>query len=178
MEKIFKERALPDSENYLFETHDQQRQAATECMCNMVLHKEVQERFLADGNDWLKLVVLLCGEDDDKVQNVAAGALAMLTAAHEKLCLKMTQVTTQWLEILQWLCLHDQLSVQHWGLVIAYNLLAADAELARKLVESELLEILTVVGKQEPDEKKAEVVQTARECLIKCMDYGFIKPVS
>uniref|UniRef100_A0A2K6CR29 Protein unc-45 homolog B n=1 Tax=Macaca nemestrina TaxID=9545 RepID=A0A2K6CR29_MACNE len=177
-QKIFKERALPDIENYMFENHDQLRQAATECMCNMVLHKEVQERFLADGNDRLKLVVLLCGEDDDKVQNAAAGALAMLTAAHKKLCLKMTQVTTQWLEILQRLCLHDQLSVQHRGLVIAYNLLAADAELAKKLVESELLEILTVVGKQEPDEKKAEVVQTARECLIKCMDYGFIKPVS
>lgn len=86
--------------------------------------------------------------------------------------------TTQWLEILQRLCLHDRLSVQHRGLVIAYNLLAADAELAKKLVESELLEILTVVGKQEPDEKKAAVVQTARECLIKCMDYGFIKPAS
>ncbi|KAM4824123.1 protein unc-45 homolog B isoform X1 [Urocitellus parryii] len=177
-QKIFKEKALPDIENYMFENHDQLRQAATECMCNMVVNKEVQERFLADGNDRLKLVVLLCGEDDDKVQNAAAGALAMLTAAHKKLCIKMTQVTSQWLEILQRLCLHDQLSVQHRGLVIAYNLLAADAELAKKLVESELLEILTVVGKQEPDEKKAAVVQTARECLIKCMDYGFIKPVS
>ncbi|XP_044106424.1 protein unc-45 homolog B isoform X3 [Neovison vison] len=177
-QKIFKERALPDIENYMFENHDQLRQAATECMCNMVVNKEVQERFLADGNDRLKLIVLLCGEDDDKLQNAAAGALAMLTATHKKLCLKMTQVTTQWLEILQRLCLHDRLSVQHRGLVIAYNLLAADAELAKKLVESELLEILTVVGKQEPDEKKAAVVQTARECLIKCMDYGFIKPVS
>ncbi|XP_036053228.1 protein unc-45 homolog B isoform X3 [Onychomys torridus] len=177
-QKIFKEKALPDIENYMFENHDQLRQAATECMCNMVLNKEVQERFLADGNDRLKLVVLLCGEEDEKLQNAAAGALAMLTAAHKKLCLKMTQVTTQWLEILQRLCLHDQLSVQHRGLVIAYNLLSADAELARKLVESELLEILTVVGKQEPDEKRAAVVQTARECLIKCMDYGFIKPVS
>ncbi|XP_040856482.1 protein unc-45 homolog B isoform X2 [Ochotona curzoniae] len=177
-QKIFKEKAMADIENYMFENHDQLRQAATECMCNMVVHKEVQERFLADGNDRLKLVVLLCGEDDDKVQNAAAGALAMLTAAHKKLCIKMTQVTTQWLEILQRLCLHDQLSVQHRGLVIAYNLLAADAELAKKLVESELLEILTVVGKQEPDEKKAVVVQMARECLIKCMDYGFIKPVS
>ncbi|XP_061246350.1 protein unc-45 homolog B [Bos javanicus] len=176
--KIFKEKALPDIENYMFENHDQLRQAATECMCNMVVNKEVQERFLADGNDRLKLVVLLCGEDDDKLQNAAAGALAMLTAAHKKLCFKMTEVTTQWLEILQRLCLHDRLSVQHRGLVIAYNLLAADAELAKKLVESELLEILTVVGKQEPDEKRAAVVQTARECLIKCMDYGFIKPVS
>ncbi|KAK1331077.1 hypothetical protein QTO34_009025 [Cnephaeus nilssonii] len=125
-QKIFKEKALPDIENYMFENHDQLRQAATECMCNMVLNKE----------------------------------------------------TTQWLEILQRLCLHDQLSVQHRGLVIAYNLLQADAELAKKLVESELLEILTVVGKQEPDEKRAAVIQTARECLIKCMDYGFIKPVS
>ncbi|EHB05114.1 unc-45-like protein B [Heterocephalus glaber] len=177
-QKIFKERALPDIENYMFENHDQLRQAATECMCNMVVNKEIQERFLADGNDRLKLVVLLCGEDDEKVQNAAAGALAMLTAAQKKLCLKMTQVTPQWLEILQRLCLHDQLSVQHRGLVIAYNLLAADAELAKKLVESELLEILTMVAKQEPDEKKAAVVQTARECLIKCMDYGFIKPVS
>ena len=53
---------------------------------------QVQERFLADGNDRLKLVVLLCGEDDDKLQNAAAGALAMLTAAHKKLCFKMTQV--------------------------------------------------------------------------------------
>ncbi|XP_006890967.1 PREDICTED: protein unc-45 homolog B isoform X3 [Elephantulus edwardii] len=177
-QKIIKEKALPDIENYMFEKHDQLRQAATECMCNLVTNKEVQERFLADGNDRLKLVVLLCGEDDHKVQNAAAGALAMLTAAHKKLCFKMTQVTTQWLEILQRLCLHDRLSVQHRGLVIAYNLLSADAELAKKLVESEMLEILTIVGKMEPDEKKEVVIQTARECLIKCMDYGFIKPVS
>lgn len=53
---------------------------------------QVQERFVADGNDRLKLVVLLCGEDDEKVQRAAAGALAMLTAAQKKLCSKMTEV--------------------------------------------------------------------------------------
>lgn len=47
---------------------------------------------MADGNDRLKLVVLLCGEDDEKVQVAAAGALAMLTAAQKKLCSKMTEV--------------------------------------------------------------------------------------
>lgn len=47
---------------------------------------------MADGNDRLKLVVLLCGEDDEKVQRAAAGALAMLTAAQKKLCSKMTEV--------------------------------------------------------------------------------------
>lgn len=41
-QKIFKEKALPDIENYMFENHDQLRQAATECMCNMVINKEVR----------------------------------------------------------------------------------------------------------------------------------------
>uniref|UniRef100_A0A8C0HKH7 Protein unc-45 homolog B n=1 Tax=Buteo japonicus TaxID=224669 RepID=A0A8C0HKH7_9AVES len=176
--KIVKERALPDIENYMFENHDQLRQAATECMCNLVVNKEVQERFVADGNDRLKLVVLLCGEDDEKVQVAAAGALAMLTAAQKKLCSKMTEVTTQWLEILQRLCLHDNMKVQHRGLVIAFNLISADKELAKKLVESELLEILTYIGKQEDDPKKQHVINVARDCLTRCMDYGLIKPLS
>uniref|UniRef100_A0A8C5T051 Unc-45 myosin chaperone B n=1 Tax=Malurus cyaneus samueli TaxID=2593467 RepID=A0A8C5T051_9PASS len=176
--KIIKEKALSDIENYMFENHDQLRQAATECMCNLVVNKEVQERFVADGNDRLKLVVLLCGEDDEKVQVAAAGALAMLTAAQRKLCSKMTQVTTQWLEILQRLCLHDNMEVQHRGLVIAFNLISADKELAKKLVESELLEILTYIGKQEDHPKKQHIIGVARDCLTKCMDYELIKPLS
>lgn len=40
-QKIIKERALPEIENYMFENHDQLRQAATECMCNLVVNKEV-----------------------------------------------------------------------------------------------------------------------------------------
>ncbi|NXG31111.1 UN45B protein, partial [Dromaius novaehollandiae] len=176
--KIVKERALPDIENYMFENHDQLRQAATECMCNLVVNKEVQERFVADGNDRLKLVVLLCGEDDEKVQIAAAGALAMLTAAQKKLCSKMTEVTTQWLEILQRLCLHDNVEVQHRGLVIAFNLMSADKGLAKKLVETELLEILTFIGKQEDDPKKQHIINVARDCLTRCMDYGLIKPLS
>ncbi|NXG68642.1 UN45B protein, partial [Baryphthengus martii] len=176
--KIIKEKALPDIENYMFENHDQLRQAATECMCNLVVNKEVQERFVADGNDRLKLVVLLCGEDDEKVQVAAAGALAMLTAAQKKLCSKMTEVTTQWLEILQRLCLHDNMKVQHRGLVITFNLISADKELAKKLVETELLEILTYIGKQEDDPEKQHVINAARDCLTKCLDYGLIKPLS
>ncbi|KAM3852133.1 protein unc-45 homolog B [Vipera latastei] len=177
-QKIIKEKALPDIENYMFENHDQLRQAATECMCNLVVNKEVQERFIAEGNDRLKLVVLLCGEDDDKVQNAAAGALAMLTAAHKTLCHKLTQVTTQWLEILQRLCLHEKQEVQHRGVVIVYNLIHADQELAKKLVESEMLEILTIIGKEADDPKRQHIINVARECLVKFMDYGLIKPLT
>ncbi len=53
---------------------------------------QVQERFLEDGNDRMKLLVLLCGEDDDDLQVAAAGAVAMLTAAQKKLCTKLSKV--------------------------------------------------------------------------------------
>ncbi|KAE8624834.1 hypothetical protein XENTR_v10006060 [Xenopus tropicalis] len=178
-QKIIKEKALPEIENYMFENHEQIRQAATECMCNLALNKEVKERFMAEGNDRLKLIILLCGEEDEvKLQRAAAGTLAMLTGAEKKLCHKMTEVTTQWMEILQRLCLSEDLQVQHRGVVIAYNLINADKELAKKLVESEMLEILTVIGKQADVPNKQHIINAAREALVKCLDYGFIKTVS
>ncbi|XP_028268953.1 protein unc-45 homolog B [Parambassis ranga] len=175
--KIVKEKALPDIENYMFEEHDQIRQAATECMCNLVSCKEVQDRYLEDGNDRLKLLVLLCGEDDDSLQIAAAGALAVITSAQKKLCTKMTVVTTQWLEILQRLCLHINPMIQHRGLVIVYNILNSDDnELAKKLIESEMLEILSVIGKAEDNPKRQEPIDAARACLVRAMDLGLIKP--
>ncbi|CAL8296897.1 protein unc-45 homolog B [Gadus morhua] len=175
--KIVKEKALPEIENYMFEDHEQIRRAATECMCNLVSCKEVQERYLQDGNDKMKLLVLLCGEDDDVLQIAAAGALAMLTAAKKKLCTKMTVVSTQWLEILQRLCLHDNPQVQHRGLVIVFNMLNSDdSELAKKLLECEIMEILSVIGKAEDNLKRQDSIDVARMCLVKGMDLGLIKP--
>ncbi|XP_048837352.1 protein unc-45 homolog B [Brienomyrus brachyistius] len=176
--KILKEKALPEIENHMFEEHDQIRQAATECMCNLVVCKEVQDKYLEDGNDKLKLLVLLCGEDEEKLQIAAAGALAMLTAAQKKICTKLTLVTAQWMEILQRLCLHDNPEIQHRGIVTVYNIMGADDELAKKLVESEMLEILTVISKQEDNPTRQAVIDTARTCLTKAMDLGLIKPFS
>lgn len=56
------------------------------------LFEQVQDRYLEDGNDKLKLLVLLCSEDDELLQRAAAGALAMLTAAQKKLAVKITKV--------------------------------------------------------------------------------------
>lgn len=41
-QKIVKERAVPMIEGYMFEEHELIRLAATECMCNMAMSKEVR----------------------------------------------------------------------------------------------------------------------------------------
>uniref|UniRef100_H3B8Z5 Unc-45 myosin chaperone A n=1 Tax=Latimeria chalumnae TaxID=7897 RepID=H3B8Z5_LATCH len=174
--KIIKEKALPNIENYMFEDHEMIRVAATECMCNMVLSQQVQDLFLAEGNDRLKLLVLYSGEEDEKLRRAASGTLAMLTSLQPKICSKIPKVTMHWLEILQALVLSSVQELQHRGVVVVMNMVNADREAAAQLMESEMLEILSVLAKEMGDVKLGPVAMAARECLTKAVEYGLIKP--
>lgn len=50
---------------------------------------QVQKLYLATGNDRLKLLVLYCGEEDERLRKAAAGTLAMLTAEQPELCARI-----------------------------------------------------------------------------------------
>uniref|UniRef100_A0A8C3VC04 Unc-45 myosin chaperone A n=1 Tax=Catharus ustulatus TaxID=91951 RepID=A0A8C3VC04_CATUS len=172
-QKILKERAVPMIEGYMFEEHELIRLAATECMCNMAMSKEVQEMFLAEGSDRLKLMVLYSGEEDEKLRRAASGTLAMLTSLHPPICKRIPQVTVHWLEILQALLLSPSAELQHRGAVVVMNMMAAAREVAEQLIASEMLEILSVLAK---DKEKPRVAQAAQESLAHAVAYGLIKP--
>ena len=73
--------------------------------------------------------------------------------------------------------MHDNPQVQHRGLVIVFNMLNSDdSELAKKLLECEIMEILSVIGKAEDNLKRQDSIDVARMCLVKGMDLGLIKP--
>lgn len=172
-QKIVKERAVPMIEGYMFEEHELIRLAATECMCNMAMSKEVQELFLDEGSDRLKLMVLYSGEEDEKLRRAASGTLAMLTALHPPICKRIPRVTVHWLEILQALLLSPSAELQHRGAVVVMNMMAAAREVAEQLIASEMLEILSVLAK---DEDKPRVAQAAQESLARAVAYGLIEP--
>uniref|UniRef100_A0A668AW75 Unc-45 myosin chaperone A n=1 Tax=Myripristis murdjan TaxID=586833 RepID=A0A668AW75_9TELE len=170
-QKIIKEKAVAKVEGYMFEEHELVRAAATECMCNMVLSTEVQKLFLATGNDRLKLLVLYSGEEDERLRKAAAGTLAMLTAEH---LILLSFQTTHWLEILQALLLSEIVDLRHRGVVIVHNMMQADKSLAETLMESEALEILSVLAKGgEAGPNPASKI--AQHCLDKAIEYGIIK---
>lgn len=56
---------------------------------DLTMCSQVQKMFLATGNDRLKLVVLYCGEEDERLRRAAAGTLAMLTAEQPELCTRI-----------------------------------------------------------------------------------------
>ncbi|ERE79877.1 putative protein unc-45-like protein [Cricetulus griseus] len=171
-QKILKEKAVPMIEGYMFEEHEMIRRAATECMCNLAMSKEVQDLFEAQGNDRLKLLVLYSGEDDELLRRAAAGGLAMLTSMRPSLCSRIPQVTTHWLEILQALLLSPNQELQHRGSVVVLNMVEASKEIASTLMESEVLEILSVLAKGE----ESPVTRAAAACLGKAVEYGLIQP--
>ncbi|XP_004852859.1 protein unc-45 homolog A isoform X1 [Heterocephalus glaber] len=171
-QKILKEKAVPMIESYMFEEHEMLRRAATECMCNLALSKEVQDLFEAQGSDRLKLLVLYSGEDDELLQRAAAGGLAMLTSMRPSLCSRIPQVTTHWLEILQALLLSPNQELQHRGAVVVVNMVEASREIASTLMESEMLEILLVLAKGE----EGPITRAAAACLGKAVEYGLIQP--
>uniref|UniRef100_A0A671Y7K4 Unc-45 myosin chaperone A n=1 Tax=Sparus aurata TaxID=8175 RepID=A0A671Y7K4_SPAAU len=162
-QKLIKEKAVPKIEGYMFEEHDLVRASATECMCNMVLSTEVQKQYLATGNDRLKLLVLYSGEEDERLRKAAAGTLAMLTAEQPELCARIPGTTTHWLEIVQALLLSEITDLRHRGVVIVHNMMQAEKSLAETLMESEALEILSVLA------KGGEGIKQILKCL--CVSY-------
>uniref|UniRef100_A0A3Q3EPN7 Unc-45 myosin chaperone A n=1 Tax=Kryptolebias marmoratus TaxID=37003 RepID=A0A3Q3EPN7_KRYMA len=173
-QKIIKEKAVPKIEGYMFEEHDLIRASATECMCNLVLSTEVQNLYLATGNDRLKLLVLYSGEDDERLRKAAAGTLAMLTAEQPELCARIPGTTTHWLEIVQALLLSEISDLRHRGVVVVKNMMEAEKALAETLMESEVLEILSVLAKGGEGTPDA-VSKIAQTCLDKAVEYGIIQ---
>uniref|UniRef100_A0A4W6EFV3 Unc-45 myosin chaperone A n=1 Tax=Lates calcarifer TaxID=8187 RepID=A0A4W6EFV3_LATCA len=174
-QKIIKEKAVPKIEGYMFEEHDLVRASATECMCNLVLSTEVQKLYLATGNDRLKLLVLYSGEEDERLRKAAAGTLAMLTAEQPELCARIPGTTTHWLEIIQALLLSEISDLRHRGVVIIQNMMLAEKSLAETLMESEALEILSVLAKG-GEGTPEPVSKVAQNCLDKAVD-GYIQDV-
>ncbi|KAL4701731.1 hypothetical protein H8959_015735 [Pygathrix nigripes] len=136
------------------------------------MSKEVQDLFEAQGNDRLKLLVLYSGEDDELLQRAAAGGLAMLTSMRPTLCSRIPQVTTHWLEILQALLLSSNQELQHRGAVVVLNMVEASRQIASTLMESEMMEILSVLAKGD----QSPVTRAAAACLDKAVEYGLIQP--
>ncbi|KAM9854994.1 protein unc-45 homolog A [Aulostomus maculatus] len=172
--KIIKEKAIPKIEGYMFEEHDLVRASATECMCNLILNTEVQKLYLTTGNDRLKLLVLFCGEEDERLRRAAAGTLAMLTAEQPEICACIPGTTTHWLEILQALLLCEISDLRHRGVVIVHNMMQAGKDLADRLIESEVLEILCVLARVGEGTPEA-ILKIAQTCLDKAVAYGIIR---
>ncbi|XP_068086823.1 protein unc-45 homolog B [Anabrus simplex] len=160
-QRIVKEGGIPKIETYMYEQHEMLRRAATQAMTNMVMSPDVVKMY-EGNNDRVKYITLLCSEEDVETSKAAAGALAILTSVSKKVCRKVFQ-PANWLDILHQLLANPDKDIQHRGVVIVSNMIHSCKDVAEKLVETDITEILMALSiiREEGKEKIREYAEEA-----------------
>lgn len=171
-QRILKEEGLSKVDHYLYEDHEMLRRAATQVMTNLVMSPDVVKVYEGE-NDKMKYLVLLCAEEDLETSLAASGAVAILTSASEKCCSKVFDANS-WLESLHVLLANTNSNLQFRGVSIVKHMMESSKEVAQKLVETDVLEILMALTKSE-DEKLSEFKSIVEEALKCAESWGIIK---
>ena len=170
--RILKDGGFSKIENYMYEDHVMLRRSATQCVTNLIGRESVVKAFEGD-NDRVKLLTILCEEDDLDTAKAAAGALAMLTSVSKKSCEKVFQ-PKRWFEILLMLCSSKDPELRHRGLVIVRNLIFCGKQIAEKVVETAIFEVLMALVRPEVDDVAPNVKAIAQEALDKASEWKLI----
>lgn len=174
--RILKDGGLSKIENFMYEDHEMLRRAATQCVCNLITRPSVVMAYEAE-NDRVKLLTVLCEEDDLDTAKAAAGALAMLTSVSEKACSKVFNAK-RWFEILLMLTSSEDAELRHRGVVIVRNMICSSKEVAEKVVETLLFKVLMAIVRPEVDDIPDNVKAIAQEALDKASEWKLIKSIN
>lgn len=170
--RIVKEGGIQKIEMYIYEEHQLLRRAAVQVMTNLILSPEVVEKY-EYKNDRTKLLVLLCADEDEETAKAAAGALAILTSLSKKVCKKIFEPET-WLESFHFLLGNPDAEFQYRGVVILHNMMSSYKEVAEKLIETNIMEILMALSTI-PQEGKEKIQNAAKEALKAAEEWKLIK---
>lgn len=170
--RILKEGGLSKIEHYLYEDHLMLMRAATQCICNLVQSEEVVKSY-EGKNDKTKFLYLLCQEEDVDTVLAAAGALCLLTSVSKVCCRKLLDVEP-WLETLRCLLANPNTEVQYRGTYMLHNIIKGDKDIAAKIFETDVMEILMALTKlEEPTQEK--IKEYAQKCLDLAEELGVIR---
>ncbi|XP_063960117.1 protein unc-45 homolog B-like [Lytechinus pictus] len=123
-------------------------------------------------NDRVKLLLLYTGEEDPGLVKAASGTLAILSS-HNEVCDKIFKVNA-WLELLQGICVQPDKDIQFRGVHIVAQIIESNEENAKKIVETNLLEVLMALTKDASPQNK-RIATRAEEALDQAREWGLIQ---
>lgn len=174
-QRIVKEEGFTRIEHYMFEDHLLISRAATQCICNLVQSEDIIKTFFETDNDRVKFIVSSCLEEDPDTAMAASGALAVITGYSKKCCEKIFD-SKNWLDALQCLLASTSANMLYRGVCIVENIISSSKELAEKLMESNILEILMALKLvTDEDGSRKKIIEVIEEALKTCEQYGVIK---
>ena len=171
-QRILKEGGFSKIETYVYEDHVMLCRAATQCITNMAMSPDVVLIYEGE-NDKLKMLTALCVDEDVETCKAASGAIAILTSASSKCCEKVFQLKS-WLDAFHNLLANAAGDIQYRGVCIIKNMMESTKEVAEKVIETDILEILMALTKL-TEKEKGEIVKVAEGALKSAEKWGVIK---
>ncbi|XP_071574003.1 protein unc-45 homolog B-like [Temnothorax nylanderi] len=119
----------------------------------LLSNREVAIQYFKQDNSRIKYLMLLCKDENQNVSRSAASALAWLTAANEEACKKVFNSNT-WLESLRFLLINSDCDIRERGIIIVINMIRSTTDVAAKLMETDLMELLRSLSKDDTVQNK------------------------
>merc|ERR1712110_967881 len=96
-------------------------------ICNLLMCQKYRDLYKENREeqtscDRLKLLILMCQEDDDETRSAAAGALATLTTFNPEHCERVSRVAESWAESFGIITLDADPKIRHRALVFLKNI--------------------------------------------------------
>ncbi|XP_013379041.1 protein unc-45 homolog B [Lingula anatina] len=177
--RILKEGGFPSIEFYIYEDHELLRRASAECLCNLVMSEEVAKMYMGE-NDKVKLLVLYCASDelqeDVALIQACLGTLAILSS-RKVICEKIMKVK-DWSDVLGGIAAQDNPELKHRALHIIMNMIESGKDIAEKVVQTKLLEVLLVLEQTvgSPTKENEKIHHCIRTSLDRLIEYKLIQP--
>lgn len=170
--RMIKDGGITAIENYCYEDHVMLKRAGVQCILNLMQSEEAVKVY--EKGDRVKYLTLCLEDDDYDTALAAAGTLAMLTSVSTEACRKVVEVQ-DWTDIFGGLAAHKDNGLQHRGLCILNNLVHSTREVAEKLVDSKILEVLLAVTQIEGAASSEKVRGLAQDTLNKAEEWKLIE---
>ncbi|XP_043803832.1 protein unc-45 homolog B [Apis laboriosa] len=170
--RILKEGGFQKIEIYMYEDHEMLKRASTQVMNNLMLCEDTI-KYYEQENDRVKYLVILCQDEDLDTSMAAAGALAMLTSVSIKSCFKIFD-SKDWLESLHYLLANPNTDLQHRGIVIILNMIKSTKDVAAKVIETDIMEILMALTKSDTVQNK-KIKELAAKALEAAAEWKLIR---
>lgn len=171
-EHMIKDGGITSIESYIYEDHVMLKRAGMQCILNLMQSEAAVKVF--EKGDRVKYLTLCVDDEDYETSQAAAGALATLTSCSEVACQKVVEVK-EWDVTLGGLAASKDGALQHRGVCILSNLVHSKKEIAEKVVDTKLVEVLMAITQVEGTAADEKVRSMALQTLKKAEDWKLIQ---
>ncbi|XP_071652808.1 protein unc-45 homolog B-like [Temnothorax longispinosus] len=145
---IFKEGVFQKIEAFVYGKDILLKVASLALIGILLSNHEVAIQCFEEDKSRVKHLMLLCKDKNQDTKFAAAAILMALTAANREACKKVFD-SNSWLESLRLLLTNPEGKIQERGIIIVINMLRSSKDVAVKLMETDIMKILTVLTKND-----------------------------